>query len=61
MRGYDEKLGRFLRWLDGTLADLTLEVAREFVLEMQRSRSGAITPRCRLLTPSYPPKPWPIT
>lgn len=35
LRGYKEKLGRFVRWLNGTVADVTLERSREFVAHLQ--------------------------
>jgi site-specific recombinase XerD len=45
IHGYEEKLGRFLRWSGGTLAEFTLERAREFVAELQATEKWASDPR----------------
>ena len=38
LRGYQEKLGRFCRWLDGDLGDFTLQAVRTYIGELQRAR-----------------------
>lgn len=38
LRGYREKLGRFIRWLDGTLSDFTLTNVREYLQELRQTK-----------------------
>ena len=38
LRGYREKLGRFCKWLNGTLADFTLQAVRIYIGELQKAR-----------------------
>jgi site-specific recombinase XerD len=38
LRGYREKLGRFCRWLNGSLGDFTLQAVRAYVGELQGAR-----------------------
>ena len=35
IRGYREKLGRFCRWLNGSLGDFTLQAVRTYIGELQ--------------------------
>ena len=37
LRGYREKLGRFIRWLDGALSDFTLTNVREYLQELKQT------------------------
>lgn len=36
LRGYQEKLGRYCRWLDGALNDFTLQSVRAYIGELQQ-------------------------
>jgi len=38
IRGYREKLGRFCRWLNGSLGDFTLQAVRTHIGELQGVR-----------------------
>ncbi|MFC1865125.1 tyrosine-type recombinase/integrase [Chloroflexota bacterium] len=38
LRGYQEKLGRFCRWLDSNLSDFTLQSVRTYIGELQRAK-----------------------
>ena len=38
LRGYQEKLGRFCRWLNGNLGDFTLQSVRTYIGELQRAK-----------------------
>ncbi|MBI4322171.1 MAG: tyrosine-type recombinase/integrase [Chloroflexi bacterium] len=44
MRGYREKLFRFVRWFDGSLGDLNLPTVRAFVAELQDTKKFAEHP-----------------
>ncbi len=38
LRGYKEKLSRFVRWLEGPLAGFTLEAVRRYVIHLQAAQ-----------------------
>jgi integrase/recombinase XerC/integrase/recombinase XerD len=44
LRGYREKLFRFIRWFDGQLSDFSLQRAREFVAHLQRTEKWVESP-----------------
>jgi integrase/recombinase XerC/integrase/recombinase XerD len=43
--GYEEKLGRFIRWHDASVGELTLDRARSFVAELQATEKWRSDPR----------------
>lgn len=50
VRGYEEKLGRFVRWTDGAvLGDFSVELVREYISYLRPFPSGKII---RYLSPT---------
>jgi integrase/recombinase XerC/integrase/recombinase XerD len=47
MRGYEEKLSRFVRWFNSSVGELTLERAREFVAALQATEKWCDQPSKR--------------
>lgn len=44
LRGYREKVSRFVRWLDGSLGDFSLFTVRAFIAELQETKKFAKHP-----------------
>jgi site-specific recombinase XerD len=40
LRGYREKLGRFVRWFDGPLGEFSIQTVREYIAMLQNARKS---------------------